>query len=480
MQPEPLVPSSLGHPMRCLGDPADIHGCTMRFFWAVVVGHFATLVCPLCYAQDTLPSKLGSLASESPAQLPVTEREADRFFDEGWSAEHGIGRKIDKAAAAALYKRAVQGNHPLATCRYGQLQYDIELPGRDRAIGAKLCRESRDRVVNLANNDRHPIAECILARCYEFSLGPENPEMRDKDTSDECATEYYARSATHGNVIAMTEHAWHLLNTIRKQEQNVDEAIRLLKSASSKGDARAMYLLGECYWSGVGVKKDIKAGFESALKAANLGFKEAMTNVAYAYFTGHGVVQDKSESLKWCLAAAERNEPAAVFRLGVFSEQGEFREKDARQALEHYLRAAELEEERKGSIGEGEPGVYLLAHGKNDVRRSYAAMSVYRLCRSGIGVDKVPPTAVKWLKSAAGFKNPAAILELAKCCESGWGMPRVDILSGRLLRQDYESITGGRAPNFTDAIPLNGELDERDRRANIEAMRRQEFGDKMP
>jgi TPR repeat protein len=66
---------------------------------------------------------------------------------------------------------------------------------------------------------------------------------------------------------------------------NYEKAIEYWEKAKIKGDPRTSYLLGLAYYSGKGVKRDIRKGKEYIEKAKNLGFKaasHALDNLSYS------------------------------------------------------------------------------------------------------------------------------------------------------------------------------------------------------
>ena len=58
-------------------------------------------------------------------------------------------------------------------------------------------------------------------------------------------------------------------------ERNVSEAVKYLKLAADKGDARAMGNLGACYFNGIGVEKNTLKGADLLRRAAKAGNDEA-------------------------------------------------------------------------------------------------------------------------------------------------------------------------------------------------------------
>ncbi len=85
-----------------------------------------------------------------------------------------------------------------------------------------------------------------------------------------------------------------------------------LKNAIEKGDAYAAVLLGDRYFSGLGVERDLEQGFAAYRKAIELGWGTEPTEAAEAAFTlaeaydyGWGVEENKEKALEFYRKAAK-------------------------------------------------------------------------------------------------------------------------------------------------------------------------------
>lgn len=85
-----------------------------------------------------------------------------------------------------------------------------------------------------------------------------------------------------------------------------------LKNAIEKGDAYAAVLLGDRYFSGLGVERDLELGFAAYRKAIELGWGTEPTEAAEAAFTlaeaydyGWGVEENKEKALEFYRKAAK-------------------------------------------------------------------------------------------------------------------------------------------------------------------------------
>lgn len=84
-------------------------------------------------------------------------------------------------------------------------------------------------------------------------------------------------------------------------------SVRTLTPLADAGDARAQFLLGLIYKSGLdGVPKDPERGFGYLLKAAKKGQWNSQYVVALMYEQGWGVPKNQRAALKWASIAAGR------------------------------------------------------------------------------------------------------------------------------------------------------------------------------
>ena len=98
------------------------------------------------------------------------------------------------------------------------------------------------------------------------------------------------------------------------QRGKYEEALKHLEPAAKAGDAEALYVLGQMYGSGRGVKKDEKKAAEFFMKAADLGNPGAQQSLGSALMLGEGIEQDMVAALKWfILSARAGNKEAANY-----------------------------------------------------------------------------------------------------------------------------------------------------------------------
>ena len=95
------------------------------------------------------------------------------------------------------------------------------------------------------------------------------------------------------------------------------DAIRWYARAAEAGSARAQYLLGVKYETGVDVERDLDQALAWYRKAAEQDYAEAQFKLGVMHEQGRGMRQDPAAAFGWYRAAARNGLPAAQYNLGV-------------------------------------------------------------------------------------------------------------------------------------------------------------------
>src|SRR5690606_20920453 len=97
-------------------------------------------------------------------------------------------------------------------------------------------------------------------------------------------------------------------------EENYNEAFRhFMESYKQRGDAWAMFYIGQCYNEGYGVIEDKQKALEWFMKAAAFNCLPAMCMIGCRYFRGVGVEEDYHEAFEWFEKSAAENFSLAFF-----------------------------------------------------------------------------------------------------------------------------------------------------------------------
>lgn len=127
------------------------------------------------------------------------------------------------------------------------------------------------------------------------------------------------------------------------QKGNYDEAISCFATAYEKGNTDAIYWIGVCYDSGLGVAQNTKCALKFYNEAANRGQVDACFALGCLYYTGFEsedtvIQQDINRSMEWLRLAANNNHSNAQCLLGdCYYLQG-----DAETAFSWYNKSASL------------------------------------------------------------------------------------------------------------------------------------------
>lgn len=173
--------------------------------------------------------------------------------------------------------------------------------------------------------------------------------------------------------------------------------VELLRQAVDLGHADAMYELGDCYFDGVGVEKDLHAAFKLMQQAADLGHPMAAAALGVAYHDPgefkNIVTEDEELAEKYLLIAAKSgNSDAQLFLSHLYDNQERYDE-------------AFIYANRAACFGNSDAQLYL-------------GSFYFR----GVGVEQDKSKAVELLKEASKQGNAKAMQILAECYLDGDGV----------------------------------------------------------
>ena len=117
---------------------------------------------------------------------------------------------------------------------------------------------------------------------------------------------------------------------------NYEAAIKAWQGPAAKGDADALFNLGQAYKLGRGVPKDLVKAEAYYGKAARLGHVQAADNYGIILFQ----TNRQLAAIPWLQAAADRGEPRAMYVLGIAHYNGDYASKDWVRAYALIARAA--------------------------------------------------------------------------------------------------------------------------------------------
>lgn len=154
-------------------------------------------------------------------------------------------------------------------------------------------------------------ASGLLPRIQTIEMYRENAKKsKDPDVEFQLA-QYMVQTA----LLPLKEESEEL-KQVRKQL--LKESISILRRLSERGYADAQYLLGDILSTdALGKKPDLKASFAYFMSAAKHKHSEAAFRAALCLQEGWGTSRDAHRALKFYKSAASKNQPGALFRLGM-------------------------------------------------------------------------------------------------------------------------------------------------------------------
>ncbi len=182
-------------------------------------------------------------------------------------------------------------------------------------------------------------AACALAYCYEHGEGGLEQNFSE-------ALRWYRISAERGN----REHQWKVACwhfTGKTGRRNYASAKKWFKPFAEEGNVEAIFNIGMCHYNYDGCYNwDLYCGRSSDwfIKAAEMGYPQAMYMLAECYRYGFGgLKENKEEWRKWLIKAGRKGSADALEDLGFAYEHGYYGfEKDQKKALKCCAKGARL------------------------------------------------------------------------------------------------------------------------------------------
>ncbi len=219
---------------------------------------------------------------------------------------------------------------------------------------------------------------------------------------------------------------------------------------------RAQWVIGKCYWKGVGVAKDEAEAVKWYRKAAEQGVADAQYRLGLALSAGRGVANDENEAAKWYRKAAEQNrhdaedgDAVAQFGFGMALYFGHGVAKDGTEAMKWWRKAAEqgivraqyrlglaLATGNGGTKSEAEAAMWY----RKAAEQGYADAQVNLglALASGDGVVKNEAEAAMWYRKAAEQGDADAQYMLGRALSFGKGIEKDGAAAAKWYRKAAE------------------------------------------
>jgi len=186
-----------------------------------------------------------------------------------------------------------------------------------------------------------------------YNLGTIYAQGRGVTPNMDTARDYWNRAASAGHVRAMHNLALSLIADAGMRDEGqadeeYDQALELLQTASAGGFPNSQYTLGKMYQYGLSVPQNDEEAARLFMEAANQGYANAQYNLGKLYRDGRGVPRDEELSIHYFELAALQGHAGAQNRLATRYARGEGVEQNDVIALMWASLAAEQGDERAG------------------------------------------------------------------------------------------------------------------------------------
>lgn len=171
---------------------------------------------------------------------------------------------------------------------------------------------------------------------------------------------------------------------------------RIMKAKALNEEASR---IGQDYFYGGTKKKNYKKAFPYLLEAAMSGDIHCQNLVGYCFSSGFGVKKDINAALSWYQRAAKHHHEVALYSLARFYERGEGVKKDIKKAFSLYKKAAELGDE-------------------------WAQCNLAVMYLEGVGTKQDIASGIGWMRKAARQGDAKAQYNLGKAYLDGEGVRR--------------------------------------------------------
>lgn len=214
----------------------------------------------------------------------------------------GQGVLTDYAKAVSWYQKAAEKGILTAQSRLGDCYYFGKGVGRDYQKAMECYRKAAEK--------GGASAQARLGDCYFYGNGVLQ--------SIETAATWYEKAARVGNADAQ-----YGLANIHLKKYEFSKANELFRKAAENGQAAAQGRLGNDYYKGNGVEKNIIVALEWHKKAAQQGYAPSQGFLGDCYFFGYcGVAKDYACAAEWYTKAIENGFHEAEAVLGWMYENG--------------------------------------------------------------------------------------------------------------------------------------------------------------
>jgi TPR repeat protein len=168
-----------------------------------------------------------------------------------------------------------------------------------------------DALIKLADDMRGWLNINKNTNKSDISKKNDSLKYSQRDTEKQGDIQWYLNAAMHGDA-----HAQCVLGEFyfygKGVKKNLTEAINWWRKSAEQNFANAQENLGHCYFNGFGVRQDYTEAAKWYEKAAKQGYAPSQYSLGCCYYYGYGVKRSYEESEKWWLKAAAQGYESAI------------------------------------------------------------------------------------------------------------------------------------------------------------------------
>ena len=334
---------------------------------------------------------------------------ADAQFQLGWCYFCGNGVTQNMKIATEWYRKAADLGHAKAQCELAYCYFKGHGVSSSDAEAFKWYQKAAE--LGFAK------AQYELARCYKFGYGvTQDPKQalywmqkaaqqkyQDAESlAKDWAEDYRLQNMTPAECLKLGKQ--HFLN------KEHTEAVNMFRRGADRGNAECHYLLGNCYYTGWGLAKNLEEAVNCYKKAAELGHIDAQCKLADFYVQGYGVAKSYPEAIKWYKKAASQNNAQAQYTLAWIYFYGNNGAQDLESAI-YWAKKAAAQKYKESEVMVEQWSASLATQQMTPEESAQKADLFYK--------DKKYTEALDWYKTAATKGHMESAFRLAEFYDAG-------------------------------------------------------------
>ncbi|MBE6684923.1 MAG: sel1 repeat family protein [Ruminococcaceae bacterium] len=385
----------------CEKDLARAFGCYQR---AAAAGNStAQYRLAICYDKGLGTEQNFALAFEA-YSAAARAGYAQAMYETGVKCRHGKGTRKDHDMAYRMFSMAAEAGIPAAEYEVGNCYFEGAGTVRNREL-AYL------RYLNAFDMDNtNAKAAFKIGLCNLKGLGTKKDEK--------AAFEWFCLGDAHGSRSAaymMGECYFFGVGVEENRARAVECFERSIEYAYEYKDRTvpALLALAQCLERGYGTERDSRRALTVYKQAADFGSEEAMYRAGCAIMAGAGRRPEYAAARIYILRAARKGYVPAMTMMGVFADEGKGIPRNLRDAKQWYLKAVNADADNRLKLYEFPERTL----GEAQVKKEAAIEARYRL---GMLTARTEPTAQSYISSiehialAASLGHEGAQTEMSK------------------------------------------------------------------